>query len=186
MAGSCVAPPCSIGGIRSAHRRSRWAISTLAGEVVALLEQADQQVLGAEVVVAEPPRLHPGQPGGMTGCPGDVHWPGDWLHGGLPPLPGAAAGAVFWWTACLVTPRRLAMSCQDQPLARALSTWRASSTSSRPRRAATARRPSSGSRLLAAARVTASGSTVFSVSSRNLTRRQGQDFLTRLHQPAAA
>ena len=42
------------------------------------------------------------------------------------------------------------MSCQDHPLDRALSTWRASRTSSRPRSAATARRPTSGSRLLLA------------------------------------
>ena len=53
--------------------------------------------------------------------------------------------------ACLATPNRLAMSCQDQPLARALSTCRASSTSARPRKAATARRPISGSWLAVAA-----------------------------------
>jgi hypothetical protein len=64
-------------------------------QVVALQQQAEQEVLGAEVVVAQPPRLHPGQPGGMAGRPGGVHPPWDRLHGGLPPLPGATAGAVF-------------------------------------------------------------------------------------------
>src|SRR5262245_23347227 len=139
------------------------------GQVVALQEQAEQQVLRAEVVVPQAPSLHAGQTGGMAGRPGGVHPPGDRLHGGYLPCPPRRRGPCFWWTACLVTPRRLAICCQDQSLARALSTCRASSTSSRPRRAATARRPTSGSRLLvAAARVAISGSAVFSMPSRYL------------------
>src|SRR5262249_59796799 len=50
-------------------------------------------------------------------------------------------------TVCLVTPSRLAISCQDHPSARAFSTWRSSSRSISIRRAATARRPTSGSLL---------------------------------------
>src|SRR6266540_564645 len=84
------------------------------------------------------------------------------LHGGYLPCPGRLRGPCFWWTACLLTPSRLAICCQDQPLARALSTCRASRTSSRPCRAATARRPTSGSRLsMAAANVATSLLLVF-------------------------
>src|SRR5262249_36877883 len=57
----------------------------------------------------------------------------------------------FWWTACLLTPSASAMSCHDQPSRRALTTWSASSRSSRRRRASTARSPTLGSVLLAAA-----------------------------------
>src|SRR5438270_6388601 len=53
------------------------------------------------------------------------------------------------WTVCLVTPRRLAMSCQDQPSSRACWTWSSSSRSASARRAATARSPTSGSLLAA-------------------------------------
>ena len=59
--------------------------------------------------------------------------------------------AYLWCTALPVTPRRAAICCQDQPLARAFSTCKASSTSTRPRRAATAASPTSGSWLLVAA-----------------------------------
>jgi hypothetical protein len=69
------------------------------------------------------------------------------------------------------------MSCQDQPLARALSTCRASRTSNRPRRAATARRPTSGLRLLAAARVAASGPVAYSMASRYLDETAGSRLL---------
>src|SRR5262249_58423240 len=48
-------------------------------------------------------------------------------------------------TVCLVTPSRLAMSCQDQPSSRACWTWSSSSRSASARRAATARSPTSGS-----------------------------------------
>jgi len=47
------------------------------GQVVALGEQAHQQVLGAEVLVAEAPGLHAGEPGGSARRPGDVHRPRD-------------------------------------------------------------------------------------------------------------
>ena len=55
--------------------------------------------------------------------------------------------ACLRWTVCLVTPRESAMSCHDQPLARALRTCRASSCSSSRLRAATARSPTGGSVL---------------------------------------
>src|SRR5262249_6777678 len=52
-------------------------------------------------------------------------------------------------TVCLVTPRRLAISCQDQPSSLACWTWSSSSCSASARRAATARSPTSGSLLAA-------------------------------------
>src|SRR5690606_39766581 len=55
----------------------------------------------------------------------------------------------FLWTACRLTPRQTAISCQDQPWSRALATWRASSRSASSRSARTARSPTAGSRLLA-------------------------------------
>src|SRR6202023_2387299 len=55
----------------------------------------------------------------------------------------------FRCTVCLLTPSRLAMSCQDHPSFRAFSIWRNSSRSVRARRAATARSPVSGSLLAA-------------------------------------
>src|ERR1022692_2310107 len=76
-------------------------------------------------------------------------------------LPGRKSlpPAYFWCTACLLTASRSAIAFHVQPLARAFSTCSASSTSTRPRRAATAARPTSGSRLLvsAAIAVTSSG-----------------------------
>src|SRR3712207_6133142 len=110
-------------------------------------------MLRAEVVLVAALGLFAGEVGHDAGRLGESH------HRGHLPGPDRARGPCFWWTACLVTPSRLAMSCQDQPLARALSTWRASRASTRPRRAATALRPTSGSWLLvAAARVLAWGS----------------------------
>src|SRR6266508_2993104 len=120
-------------------------VVAVADGVVAVAEQAEQQVLGPEVVVLPALGLLPAQVGHDAGLLGGVH------HAGYLPGPARARGPCFWCTACLLTPSRLAMSCQDQPLARALPTCSASSTSSRPRRAATARRPSSGSWLLVAA-----------------------------------
>src|SRR6266496_6207516 len=120
----------------------------------------------AEVVMPQTPSLHARQTGGTAGWPGGVHRPWDRLHRGYLPCPARLRGPCFWWTACLLTLNRLAISCQDQPLERAFSTCRASSTSTRPRRAATARRPTSGSRLLAAAKVASSGSAIFSIASR--------------------
>ena len=108
-------------------------------------EQAEEQVLGAEVVLVAALGLLAGEMGHDAGLLGESH------HRGHLPGPDRLRGPCFWWTACLVTPSRPAMSCQDQPLARALSTCRASRASTRPRRAATARNPRSGSRLLAAA-----------------------------------
>src|SRR5207248_9297797 len=57
------------------------------------------------------------------------------------------------WTVCLVTPRRLAMSCQDQPSSRACWTCSSSSSSASARRAARARSPASGSLLAATAAI---------------------------------
>jgi hypothetical protein len=86
--------------------------------VVVLDEQAEEQVLGPEVVLVPALGLLPGQVGHDPGRLGESH------HDGHLPGPDRLRGPCFWWTACLVTPSRLAMSCQDQPLARALSTWR--------------------------------------------------------------
>src|SRR5262250_3671414 len=61
-------------------------------------------------------------------------------------------------TVCLVTPRRLAMSCQDQPSSRARWTWSSSSRSASARRAATARSPTSGSLLAASSAIWRVGS----------------------------
>ena len=66
-------------------------------------------------------------------------------------------------TVCLVTPSRSAMSCQDQPSSRALWTCRVSSRSARARRAATARRPTSGSLLVAPSATSSTGSMVVSI-----------------------
>ena len=63
----------------------------------------------------------------------------------------SARRACFLCAACRETPRISAISCQDQPCSRALSTWSASSCSSSLRRAATARSPVRGSELSAAA-----------------------------------
>jgi hypothetical protein len=73
-------------------------------------------------------------PGGhvrFAGPPGELHKPN-------------RRPVSLWCTAWLVTPRRAASCCQDQPVARALATCRASRTSTRPPRAATAAGPTSG------------------------------------------
>src|SRR5262249_30529861 len=62
------------------------------------------------------------------------------------------------WTVCLVTPRRPAISCQDQPSSRARWTCRSSSRSASPRSAATARSPTSGSLLAAPSAIWTVGS----------------------------
>jgi hypothetical protein len=54
------------------------------GQVVALKEQPEQEVLGTKVVVAQPPSLHPGPGGGGAGRLGGIHRPGDRLHRGFP------------------------------------------------------------------------------------------------------
>jgi hypothetical protein len=51
-------------------------------------------VLGAEVVVPETSGFDPGKAGGGGGRSGDTYRSGARLHV-LPPLPGAAAGAVL-------------------------------------------------------------------------------------------
>src|SRR6266498_88309 len=137
--------------------------------VVAVEEQAEEHVLGPQVAMVQPPSLLMGHAGRDTSRLGDIHRSGDFHHRGYLRDPGRLPGPCFWWTACLLTPSRLAMSCQDQPLVRALSTCRASRTSSSPRREATARRPISGSwLLLATAKVATSRSARFSMPSRYL------------------
>jgi hypothetical protein len=65
------------------------------GQVVALGEQTDQQVLGAEVLVAEAAGLHAGQRGGKARRPGHVHRPRDRFHvrqGNLTDMAGSMPG----------------------------------------------------------------------------------------------
>src|SRR5215469_14971619 len=58
--------------------------------------------------------------------------------------------AYFLCTACLLTPRKNAISCHDQPCSRALRTCRASRRSASSRSSRAARRPWAGSGPLAA------------------------------------
>jgi hypothetical protein len=92
-------------------RASRWArissapgpwllvrLRLLVGRVVALAEQAQQQVLGAHIGMVQATGLPPAHRNGEAGWPGDIHRPGDglsWLRAGYLPLPRAAAGAVL-------------------------------------------------------------------------------------------
>ena len=116
-----------------------------AGAAAAVAQHPQDQVLGAEVAVAEPVGLLLGPgPGPGRACSAALG------HGCYLRKPNRRP-AYLWCTACLVTPRRAAICCQDQPLARAFSTCKASRTSTRPRRAATAASPTSGSWLLVAA-----------------------------------
>src|SRR5215211_5870609 len=114
------------------------------GSATAVAQDTEHEVFGTHIAVAEPFGLRPGQvenpAGGLVtlGHPCYLRKPN-------------RRPAYLWCTACLVTPSRAAICCQDQPLARAFSTCRASRTSTRPRRSATAASPTSGSWLLVAA-----------------------------------
>src|SRR5438270_9877056 len=102
-------------------------------------DQRQEQMLTADEAVAELARLRLGQDDDLAGAIGEAL-----EHHRLP-----IRRPCLRCTVCLVTPRRLAMSCQDQPSSRAFSTWRISSRSVSARRAATARNPTSGSLLAA-------------------------------------
>src|SRR5215207_2259758 len=115
-----------------------------AGPAAAVAQHPQDHMLRAEVAVTEPVGFLPGQvqnPVGVLAALG---------HRCYLRKPNRRP-AYLWCTACLVTPSRAAICCQDQPLARAFSTCRASRTSTRPRRVATAASPTSGSWLLVAA-----------------------------------
>src|SRR6266702_4747548 len=98
-----------------------------------------QQVLTADKAVLEPAGIGLGLDDDVAGILGEAL-----EHHRLP-----IRRPYLRWMVCLVTPRRLAMSCQDQPSSRAFSTWSSSSRSASARRAATARSPTSGSLLAA-------------------------------------
>src|SRR6266516_3836161 len=79
-------------------------------------------------------------------------------HHGLPrrrgePFEHHHLRPCFLCTACLLTPSAPPISSQDQPCRRALSTCSASRRSARLRKAATARSPTCGSWLVAAAAI---------------------------------
>src|SRR5262249_60020030 len=75
--------------------------------------------------------------------------------------PGESRPACFLCTACLLTPRKKAISAHDQPCARALPTSSVSSRSASSRSARAARSPSAGSPPLAAS----ASRTSFAISS---------------------
>src|SRR6266571_7703186 len=107
-----------------------------------------QQVLAADVVMPEPAGIFLGLDDGVASGVGEA------LEHYRPPV----RRPYLRWTVCLVTPRRLAMSCQDQPSSRARWTWSSSSRSASARRAATARSPTSGSSLAAPSAIWRAGS----------------------------
>src|SRR5439155_17031616 len=110
-------------------------------------EDAEQDVLGAHVVVAQRLRLGRRQ---VDDPPGPGREPLEHQHLLLLPRPRrASATACFLWTAWRLTPSASAMPSHDQPWSRAFSTCNSSRPSSSLRRLATARSPTAGSWLLA-------------------------------------
>jgi hypothetical protein len=103
-------------------------------------------VLGAGIVVAQAVALLVGE---LDHPVGGLREPLE--HSGLPPDRNSPPPAYLLCTACLLTPSLPAMSCQVHHLARALSTCRASRTSTSARNAATAASPTWGSLLPLAA-----------------------------------
>src|SRR5205085_338792 len=104
---------------------------------------------GAEVAVVEGAGLVLAQLDDPAGPIGEAL-----EHGHTPPRDFGRRrrlSAYFLWTAWRLTPRAVAICCHDQPWSRALTTWRVSRVSSNRRRAATARSPTTGSRLPASA-----------------------------------
>src|SRR5262249_2443785 len=109
--------------------------------------RGQQQVLAADVVVPEPTGVGLGLGDDLAGGVGEAL-----EHHRLP-----VRRPYLRCTVCLVTPRQVAMSCQDQPSSRARWTCRSSSRSASPRSAATARSPTSGSLLAAPSAIWAGG-----------------------------
>src|SRR6266508_2201214 len=109
-----------------------------------LAEQPKEQMFGAEPRIAQPGGFLLSQDHGLFGLGGE---PREHHH---PPRPRSRRRVYFLWMLCLLTPRCSAICCQDHPCVLAVPTCRASSFSSRCRRAATARRPAAGSLLPAA------------------------------------
>jgi hypothetical protein len=92
-----------------------------AGPAAAVSQHPKHQVLGAEVAMTQPLGLLPGQIQDPAGTLTPLN------HRCYLRKPNRRP-AYLWCTACLVTPNRAAICCHDQPLARAFSTWSASST----------------------------------------------------------
>src|SRR5262249_57543425 len=114
-------------------------------------QQALQQVLAAEPVPACAHGLVPGAQHHAPRVLGEpLEHPVSPLSGLASSQPGESRPVCFLCTACLLTPRKKAISAHDQPCARALPTWSASSRSASSRSARAARSPSAGSPPLAA------------------------------------
>src|SRR3954447_24561154 len=123
-----------------ADRRTRDAVAgqDARGAPLGVVEQPEQQVLGADPAVAQRGGMAVGRDGhgaGLLGQPLE-HQPA--LRRSSPP-------PCLRWTACLETPRAAPMSCHDQPWSRAWATCRASRRSTSVRSEATARSPRAGS-----------------------------------------
>src|SRR3954447_14872689 len=110
------------------------------GPPLVVIEQRQQQVLGADPAVPQPARVAVG---------GDDHLAGvlrePFEH--QPPLRRSRPPPCLRWTACLLTPRAVPMSCHDQPCSRAWAMCSASRRWTRVRSEATARSPTAGSAL---------------------------------------
>jgi hypothetical protein len=100
-------------------------LEELGGPAVAFSDHLEQEVLGAEEAVASPLGLYSGQAQDPMGLLAALD------HRCYLRKPKRRP-AYLWCTACLVTPGRAAICCQDQPLARAFSTCKAASMD-RPR-----------------------------------------------------
>jgi hypothetical protein len=107
-------------------------------------EKAQEEVLRADVPVAQIPRLTLGVDDHVSSPLGEP-----FEHRVYFRRPRNRRPACFLCTACLLTWSSLAISCHDQSKLRAFWTWIVSSCSTNRRRATTARSPTRGSRLLA-------------------------------------
>ena len=145
------APPWSAGpgacGASYARARAAWGPGACAGN------GGEQDVLAAHVAVPEPAGMLGGVYDEGTSVLGEA-----FEHQRLP-----IRRPYLRCTVCLVTPRRSAMSCHDQPSSRAVCTCKTSSRSARARRAATARSPTSGSLLVAPSAISSTGSMLVSI-----------------------
>src|SRR6478672_5128948 len=110
------------------------------GPAVVVVEEGEEQVLGADPAVGQGGRLALGGDDRVPGVVGEALEHHDPLRRSRPP-------PCLRWTACLETPSAPPISCHDHPCARAWATWSASRRSTSVRRDATARSPTAGSVL---------------------------------------